>query len=189
MTGQRKPVTFFIICLLLALVVPGSSPLLAQDEEATDEPMGWPRELDTARGVITVYQPQIESFKGDILEARAAISVEKKEDDPPVFGAVWLKARMATDMDTRMVTLASLEVPNAKFPNESDEDIQKLQTFLGAHRTETTRRQQRNTNHHDEGTHHNVGKWSLQQRFQGDFLLSHDGRLVPFSGPGVKLTG
>ena len=67
--------------------------------------------------------------------------------------------------------------------------LEKLQTLLGAHRTETTRRQQRNTNHHDEGTHHNVGKWSLQQRFQGDFLLSHDGRLVPFSGPGVKLTG
>jgi len=106
MTGHRKPVTFFIICLLLAMGLPGSSLVVAQDaqdtqdEEAVDEPLGWPRDLDTEKGVVTVYQPQIESFKGETLECRAAVSVQEKgKDDPPVFGAVWLKARMATDMD------------------------------------------------------------------------------------------
>ena len=49
MTGHPKSTIFLAICLLLALGIPGSSPVLAQDEESAEEPVGWPRDLDTRR--------------------------------------------------------------------------------------------------------------------------------------------
>ena len=33
---------------------------------------GWPRELKTDKGVLTIYQPQPEKFQDNVLEARAA---------------------------------------------------------------------------------------------------------------------
>ena len=46
----------------------------------------WPREIATQEGKITVYQPQLESFKGDKVNARAALSILKK-DSPSLSGS------------------------------------------------------------------------------------------------------
>ncbi len=89
----------------------------------------WPLELDGDRGTITIYQPQIESFNGNILESRAAISVQGKEG-APVFGAAWFQARMATDMDTRMATLESIKVTAAKFPDQDEAKVKELTDYL-----------------------------------------------------------
>ena len=35
----------------------------------------WPREVLSSEGTITMYQPQIESYSGDSLKARAAVSI------------------------------------------------------------------------------------------------------------------
>ena len=90
---------------------------------------GWPREIETSQGTVTIYQPQIEDFTGDKLEARAAVSVTPK-GGAPVFGAVWISARVETDRDTRTVSVRSIEVPQVKFAHASDEDQQKLAEFL-----------------------------------------------------------
>jgi len=96
---------------------------------AQDGDESWPRELEGDQGKIVMYQPQIESFKGNILEARAALSVTAT-DGTPVFGAAWFKARMATDLDTRTASLESVEITNANFPDQDDAKVKELTDYL-----------------------------------------------------------
>ena len=35
---------------------------------------GWPREIRSEKGTIILYEPQVESMKGDLLKARSAFS-------------------------------------------------------------------------------------------------------------------
>jgi len=113
------------LALVVCLLCPTAS--LGQDEENL---VSWPRQLDGEKGQIVIYQPQLESYSGDRLEARAAVSVTEKGETEPVFGAVWLEARVVTDMDTRMVSLESVKVTTAQFPSAADEDVQALIDYL-----------------------------------------------------------
>ncbi|NIS33775.1 MAG: hypothetical protein GWO04_29150, partial [Actinobacteria bacterium] len=81
---------------LLALLLP-AAPLLAQD----DTPEGWPREIETDVATVILYQPQIDSFEGDKLTARAAVAARAKDAKEQDFGAVWIEARIQTDRDDR----------------------------------------------------------------------------------------
>jgi len=52
----------------------------------------WPIEFESEGGfVTTMYQPQLESFKGNVLEGRMAVTIKAKDEDM-VFGAIWFKA-------------------------------------------------------------------------------------------------
>jgi hypothetical protein len=99
-------------------------PVAAQDT-------GWPKEFDVRGYTITVYQPQVDDFKDNVLESRAAVSV-KEGDGPPVFGAVWVSARIATDRDTRNVDIVDVKVPNVRFPDATDEQKNDLARVLEA---------------------------------------------------------
>jgi hypothetical protein len=99
---------------------------------ATAAELEWPRDIEVPKGKIVIYQPQLESFKGNKLTARAAVSVTQKGETEPVFGAVWFDARVSTDRDTRVVTLLDLDVPQAKFPDVNPEKVEKLTALLKA---------------------------------------------------------
>lgn len=86
----------------------------------------WPQEFSTPEAQITIYQPQLESFEGNLLSARAAVSVKPAGRDEPVFGAIWIDARVSTDTDERMVYLTSAEVTAAKFPEAKPEQLEWL---------------------------------------------------------------
>jgi hypothetical protein len=78
----------------------------------------WPRDIVTEKGnVITLFQPQPESLKGNILVTRTVVSVKVKSASEPVFGVFWSDATLNTDMDTRMASLEKLKVTNLKFPD------------------------------------------------------------------------
>ncbi len=81
----------------------------------------WPLRIDSPGGLIAIYQPQPESLTGDKLAARAAISVTPPNAAEPVFGAMWMSARIFTDRDARMVTIVDLTVKRVRFPNQADE--------------------------------------------------------------------
>jgi len=90
----------------------------------------WPRSIDTPNYEVIIYQPQLESFKGDKLTARAAVSVKTKATKKIAFGAVWFNARIYTDRDERMVYVISANVPNVKFPGAKPEQEKKFADFL-----------------------------------------------------------
>jgi hypothetical protein len=120
---SSHPATRWLIGLaLLVLTVPT---LLS----AADDP--WPREIKSPKGTrVVIYQPQLESFKGDSVKARAAVSVQTKDMKAPVFGVVWFDSRVSTDRDTRVVTFQQVKVDKIKFPNAKPEDEKRLAGFL-----------------------------------------------------------
>ena len=106
---------------LSLLLVFGRPVLAAQDP--------WPKRFEHPKGTVVMYQPQLETFKDDILSGRAAVSVKKKEWKAPVFGAIWLSGHVSTDRDTRMATIDQVKVTDAKFPEAKPEQLEKLKAF------------------------------------------------------------
>jgi hypothetical protein len=90
----------------------------------------WPREVLSTEGTITMYQPQIESYSGDSLKARAAVSIVKNDTDEPVFGAIWVTCTVLTDRPTRTVKLEGMEVRMIRFPEGTDADTAKIAEAL-----------------------------------------------------------
>lgn len=104
------------VLVLIYFILAQSLCVFAQDDE-----LGWPREIDTKTGIVTLYQPQLDSFDNDILEGRMAISI-KPEDEEMIFCAAWFKGKMLTDLDERIVTLEKMDIPRIHFPDMDDQD-------------------------------------------------------------------
>ncbi|MEJ2722159.1 MAG: hypothetical protein P8181_13620, partial [bacterium] len=99
-------------------------------QDTTHEDIDWPMEFGTERYVVVMYEPQLESFASDRIESRAAVSIKEKGDSAPTFGAVWMEARVATDFETRLVSLVELNVTAAKFPDIDDAKVERLSRYL-----------------------------------------------------------
>ncbi len=113
------------LVLLTTVMIFASAAVGVADEE-------WPREIETAQGLVVLYQPQVDVLEGDILSARAAVSIKPKGQDEPIFGAAWLEARIDTDLDTRTVILDEVRVPRVRFQGATDEQQQELTDLLTA---------------------------------------------------------
>ena len=90
----------------------------------------WPREVLSSEGTITMYQPQIESYSGNSMKARAAVSMIPIGKDEPVFGAIWVTCRVLTDRPTRTVKIEEMEVRRIRFPEGTDADTAKIAEAL-----------------------------------------------------------
>ncbi len=95
--------------------------VFAGPARAAEKPadVGWPREIPHAKGRIVIYQPQLESLEGDLLTSRCAVSFTSKGAKEPVFGAIWVSAKLATDRDARTATLAQVVVTRVRFPEST----------------------------------------------------------------------
>ncbi|HEX2799778.1 MAG TPA: hypothetical protein VHQ44_08910, partial [Thermoanaerobaculia bacterium] len=119
---MRAAVSKLVSGLLLVLAAG-----VAHAAAITPDP--WPREFTTPKGNKAVmYQPQIETFKGDTITGRAAVSVTKKGDKTPKFGVVFFAASVSVDRDDRSVQILRLKVNRVRFPNITPE---KEKTFAG----------------------------------------------------------
>jgi len=77
----------------------------------------WPKQTLTNGGQILMYQPQIETYKGDFLSARAAVSVTLSLTEEPVFGMVWFEGIAHTDRASRTVDMIDTQVTRVRFPD------------------------------------------------------------------------
>ncbi len=119
----KFPVRWLAWALLLGL---GSAAgHAAQDVEGPDS-LNWPKEIDAVEGKILVYQPQMESLKGNELAVRAAVSVQKPGVAEPAFGGIWFTSRLLTDRDRRTATPIDVRVTATRFPNATPEDAAAL---------------------------------------------------------------
>ena len=105
---------------------PGATPVYSYGSAYT----AWPLRINGASGLIELYQPQPEKLEGDKLTARAAVSVQAPGAAEPVFGAVWMQARVATDRDTRTVAILDLNIRRVRFPDSQDQQQQSLVQLL-----------------------------------------------------------
>jgi hypothetical protein len=109
----------------LALATAGFSP--GDQAEASE----WPKEIVRPHATVTIYQPQVESFEENRLQARAAVSVVRGESAPE-FGAIWLESRVDADRDERMAILREVKVPRVRFADASKSEQQQLSKLIEA---------------------------------------------------------
>jgi uncharacterized membrane protein YgcG len=76
----------------------------------------WPLAIDSTPGRVEIYQPQPDSLTGDKLSARAAVSLLPGGANQPIFGAIWINARLQTDRDARTATLQDIQVKDVRLP-------------------------------------------------------------------------
>ena len=102
---------------LLLAVLAVSVPVSALD---------WPFRIESGDTVITIYTPQIETFEGDMLTARAAVSISVPQVETPVFGAVWFESYALTDRESRTVVLSDVNIIGARFPSTEGERSERF---------------------------------------------------------------
>jgi hypothetical protein len=99
--------------------------------------VAWPREVKAPDGsVITVYQPQVESWADNNLAGRAAVAVKRPNETEPHYGVIELAARTAVDKSADLVTLSSVRITKSSFPGTSPEEAKK---YLAALRGSVTK--------------------------------------------------
>lgn len=107
------------IILLIAGLFTTLIGVMAQGDDVTE--MKWPREVTTKDGVLTYYQPQIDSYKDNIVEGRSAISLQP-ENGEMLFGAFWFKSFLQTDKAARTAVLDQIEIMDLQFPGLTDSE-------------------------------------------------------------------
>jgi hypothetical protein len=117
-----NPMGTIVLGILSLALLLGRPAMAAQDR--------WPMRFDRPKATIIMYTPQVEDMKDDKITAYAAVSVLKKESKQPVFGAVWLAGRVETNRDTRMAAIDEVKITDAKFPEATSEELEKLKTVL-----------------------------------------------------------
>ena len=89
----------------------------------------WPREFNSGGTTITVYQPQLESWKARDLSGRAAVSVKDAVSPQEHFGVVWFTAKTNINRAANLVTLDDLTITKGSFPATPDKADQYLQAL------------------------------------------------------------
>lgn len=106
--------------------------LIAVHVKAQDDT--WPKIINAQDGsVIKIYEPEPESFSGNILKTRSAISLLQPGKTDPVFGTFWAVQTVDVDRDNRRMNVVSVKVPNVKFSSDVDENtVSYVKTTLEA---------------------------------------------------------
>lgn len=103
----------FGIALGFASLFFGQS-LLGQTPPVTRET--WPRVVDDRGFHLVIYQPQVDSWKMNRLEAHAAVTASSEGSSSESFGIVKLSARTGVDKETRTVSIEDLKINSVSFP-------------------------------------------------------------------------
>jgi hypothetical protein len=106
--------------MLLAACVLLTSPGTAISESAPGAlPPGgdpWPRVVATAGATISIYQPQLERWTDNTIDAYSAVSVKVQGSKATDYGVIWFKARTEVDKVNRVVTLEDFQLTRQNFP-------------------------------------------------------------------------
>jgi hypothetical protein len=134
MNGLHGRVVLSIWSLLLTAL--SASWVIAQEapppapEQNAQSSSRWPLRLEAPEGLITIYQPQLTSFDGNQLKARAAVSVLAPGQQDPTFGALWMESRVSTDRVARTVQILEVTVTHVRFPGPGGVSEQALTNAL-----------------------------------------------------------
>jgi hypothetical protein len=93
--------------------------LAASAVAADDTDNGWPRQVSDGEQ-ITIYQPEVESWRGNKLMQRAAVEVGEAASPEPTFGVIWITARTEVDRENHLVTLEDIKIPHGSFPGHPE---------------------------------------------------------------------
>ncbi len=116
--------TSCVAMALLALAPLGLTPTTFAQAPAASAPAGnpalppdpWPRVVDLTNGQVLVYQPQINSWNGNLLDFRAALAVKPVGAKDETYGVIFATARTQVDKVARTVVFESMKISKVDFP-------------------------------------------------------------------------
>ena len=110
---------------LFALAI---SPFLYSQTAPAPAAEAWPKAVDDQGFHVVIYQPQVDSWKKNQLQARAAVTATRPPSTTEAFGIVTLTARTEVNKETRSVSLEDMKITNASFPGAKPEqgDLEKV---------------------------------------------------------------
>jgi hypothetical protein len=131
-TVLRRAVT---IALVVSLVV-ASAPLSFAQSAAADGGAAaggdpWPRIVTAQGATISIYQPQLESWNGNFLDAYAAVTVKATATNATNYGSIWFTARTEVDKVNRIVTLSDFTLKKQNFPTLPNNGLAYASAFRG----------------------------------------------------------
>ena len=118
----RRVFKFSVLYLLVLFV---TTQTWAKENATTK----WPQEIKTKQGLVLVYQPQSETLNDNNLKGRAAVVLNLKESNGPIFGVIRFDAHLETDRIKRTSTITDVNVNKIQF-RDSDESVPKQITDL-----------------------------------------------------------
>jgi len=129
MSYPRSLLAILMLCLLTVgntWAAPATASKPAAADAAPSAPT-WPQVITSGKAKLTVYQPQLDSWDGYTLNARAAVEATGA-DGKPTFGIVQFSAHTLVDKATRWVALDQYKIIKADFPA----DASQADVWLGA---------------------------------------------------------
>ncbi|WP_256582011.1 hypothetical protein [Pseudomonas sp. Irchel s3a10] len=122
MSYPRSLLAMLMLCLLAvgnAWAAPAPATKTSAADTATSAPT-WPQVITSGKAKLTVYQPQLDSWDGYTLNARAAVEATGA-DRKPTFGIVQFSAHTLVDKATRWVALDQYKIIKADFPADASQ--------------------------------------------------------------------
>lgn len=89
----------------------------------------WPQVITHDGATVQVYEPQPEKLSDNSLTARAAVSIQKKSTEEPLFGVMWFEAPFKKDNNGNL-TLTGINISKSKFADDDKESNNLLKTAL-----------------------------------------------------------
>jgi len=111
------------------------NPSFAQAPPTPVPPDPWPRKVELSSATVLVYQPQVESWDGNQMQIRAAVSVKPAGAQAQSFGAIFATARTEVDRVARTVVFRDITVTKSSFPTLPDQGAayaSEMQAKFGA---------------------------------------------------------
>ena len=116
-----------LVCLIVCV---GAGSVQAATKTQDDRP--WPRQYTVNGMQFSVYRPELDSWTDNQLQGRAVMAVRiaattddtGKPQEQYRYGVVWLKARIETDTQGRLVVLNDVAVTKINFPTARDQEAQ-----------------------------------------------------------------
>lgn len=121
-----------VVMLMLSLLAFGNAwaaPAPAADAATSAAPSepAWPQVISSGKSKLTVYQPQLDSWDGYTINARAAVEATGA-DGKSTYGIVEFSAHTLVDKATRWVALDQYKILKADFPA----DVSQADTWVAA---------------------------------------------------------
>jgi hypothetical protein len=139
---KSRPFSLASLALIVWVVAGPLGTATAQTgTELNSPPPGgdpWPRTIAYQGGTLNVYQPQLDSWNGNMLDAYAAVMVKGAGSQQKNYGVIWFTARTEVDKVNRVVTLDDFQITKQSFPDASDSGaayVRALQADLPWRRT------------------------------------------------------
>lgn len=76
---------------------------------------GWPQEIVSGTDTIVVYQPQVQSWQNNMMNARSAVQYTRSGQEP-AFGILNFNSRTETDLTKNLVYLDDIQIESYDFP-------------------------------------------------------------------------